>query len=234
MKEDKHLGLQGGALFWDTYLVFTASSSVSPYLVILPSCWTFLKIRECSLPSPDYLKATWQTSLYCVSLGAGGMPLVCYVYREHFFTVKMLSEVLVTSSLQSHSGLWWPKRMWGSGSNFDPHPVFRTLASPPLPRGLVLENSTCFSWNKDFWKAGRPSWQRSVWGRGWGSGSPRDVLLQGRPSWDSGHRIPEGRPRRPDHTCVWWNRAAARTCRDSEIMKGLSSKGYTSRSVCLL
>lgn len=93
------------------------------------------------------------------------MPLGCYACWEHFFLGNLLSEVPATSPLESHGGLWWLERKWGSGSALEPHPAFRILASPHLPGGFVLENSTCFPWNKGFWKAGRPSWQRPVWSR---------------------------------------------------------------------
>lgn len=161
-EEEKYQGRQTGALFWHKCLVFTAWPSVSLYSVILPSCWTFFKIRGWSFPLPDSLKAPWQTSHYCVVLGAGVMPPGSYVYWEHFFPVKPLSEARAASSRALRGGLWWLMRKWGSGSSVGPHPVFRILASLHFPRDSVLENSTCFPCNKGFWKVGRPSWQRLV------------------------------------------------------------------------
>lgn len=134
---------------WNTSWVFIVSSRISHYLAILPSSWSFFKIRAWSFPPPESLQSKRQISPYCCS-GSRGHATGCSVYWEHFFSVKMLSEVLATSSVHSHSGLWWLKRKWGSGSNFDSHPVFRILASLSLPRSFCSGKQHLFSMEQRF------------------------------------------------------------------------------------
>lgn len=162
-EKDNCQGLQTGTVYWNNQFFLMGSHFIWWFL---PSCWTFCRVREASFP----LLIPWRQRGRQVSIVLFWEQRArSWVLEKHFFSVRAVKYFLkfqLLPPLLSRTvdcGGWRGREGQGAILILILYLGFKLpLTSPEV---FVLENSICFPWNKGFWKAGRPSWQRPVWGQ---------------------------------------------------------------------